>query len=53
MMDNTFKSLYEQDYQLWLDSTINQLKQGDFGNCGKEYIYSKRLEAGLFYHTKN
>ncbi|GBE74277.1 hypothetical protein myaer87_15040 [Microcystis aeruginosa NIES-87] len=30
MMNITISNLYDSDYQLWLESTINQLRQGDF-----------------------
>ena len=30
MMNITIPNLYDSDYQLWLESTINQLRQGDF-----------------------
>ncbi len=46
MMDNTLKSLYEQDYQLWLDSTINQLKQGDFDNLDLDLLIEEIEEMG-------
>jgi hypothetical protein len=29
-MNITIPNLYDSDYQLWLESTINQLRQGDF-----------------------
>ena len=29
-MNITISNLYDSDYQLWLESTINQLRQGDF-----------------------
>ncbi|NCR10462.1 MAG: DUF29 domain-containing protein [Microcystis aeruginosa LG13-11] len=29
-MNITMPNLYDSDYQLWLESTINQLRQGDF-----------------------
>jgi len=30
MIKVTIPNLYDSDYQLWLESTINQLRQGDF-----------------------
>ena len=30
MMNITISNLYDSDYQLWLESTINQLRRGDF-----------------------
>ncbi len=30
MMNITIPTLYDSDYQLWLENTINQLRQGDF-----------------------
>ena len=30
MMNMTISNLYDRDYQLWLENTINQLRQGDF-----------------------
>ena len=29
-MITTTSTLYDSDYQLWLENTINQLRQGDF-----------------------
>lgn len=29
---SSLQSLYEQDYQLWLESTIEQLRQGEFSS---------------------
>ncbi|NCQ71619.1 MAG: DUF29 domain-containing protein, partial [Microcystis aeruginosa W13-15] len=29
-MNITISNLYDSDYQLWLESTINQLRRGDF-----------------------
>ena len=30
MMNMTISNLYDRDYQLWLENTINQLRRGDF-----------------------
>ncbi len=30
MMNITIPNLYDSDYQLWLENTINQLRRGDF-----------------------
>ena len=30
MMNITIPTLYDSDYQLWLENTINQLRRGDF-----------------------
>ncbi len=29
-MNITIPNLYDSDYQLWLENTINQLRRGDF-----------------------
>ncbi len=34
MMNITISNLYDSDYQLWLESTINQLRRGDFQAVG-------------------
>ncbi|TRU77479.1 MAG: DUF29 domain-containing protein [Microcystis viridis Mv_BB_P_19951000_S69] len=39
MMNITMPNLYDSDYQLWLESTINQLRQGDFQAVDLKLIY--------------
>ena len=44
MMSN--QSLKEQDYQLWLDSTINHLKQGNFNKLDIDLLIEEIEEMG-------
>jgi hypothetical protein len=48
MMSNQFSlsSLYEQDYQLWLESTVNQLRQRNFDNLDIDLLIAEIEEMG-------
>ncbi|MBD2384206.1 DUF29 domain-containing protein [Cylindrospermum sp. FACHB-282] len=47
-MSNQFglSSLYRQDYELWLESTINQLRQHDFDNLDIDLLIEEIEEMG-------
>lgn len=40
------KSLYETDYQLWLDKTVAQLRSGDFSNLDLENLIEEIESLG-------
>jgi Domain of unknown function DUF29 len=47
MMNNQgLQPLHEQDYQLWLDSTINNLKQRNFDNLDIDLLIEEIEEMG-------
>ena len=41
-----FPSLYEEDYQLWLESTINQLRQRNFEDLDIDLLIEEIEEMG-------
>lgn len=40
------KTLYDQDFQLWLDMTIHQLKERDFGALDLEHLIEELIDLG-------
>jgi hypothetical protein len=46
MSNQSLQPLYEQDYQLWLDSTINNLKQGNFDHLDIDLLIEEIEEMG-------
>ncbi len=44
MMNITISNLYDSDYQLWLESTINQLRRGDFQAVVATRLQSSSME---------
>ena len=46
MMNITISNLYDSDYQLWLESTINQLRQGDFQAVDWQNLLEELADLG-------
>ncbi len=46
MSNQSLQPLYEQDYQLWLDTTINNLKQRNFDNLDIDLLIEEIEEMG-------
>ncbi|HAO10141.1 MAG TPA: DUF29 domain-containing protein, partial [Planktothrix sp. UBA8407] len=40
------KHLYEKDFQLWLQQTIEQLEQGNFAAVDMEHLVEELTELG-------
>ncbi|PSF34595.1 DUF29 domain-containing protein [Aphanothece hegewaldii CCALA 016] len=40
------QTLYEQDYQLWIDKTIEQLKQREFVDLDFEHLIEELIDLG-------
>ncbi|MFN7198433.1 MAG: DUF29 domain-containing protein [bacterium] len=45
-MNITISNLYDSDYQLWLESTINQLRQGDFQSVDWPNLLEELADLG-------
>ena len=45
-MNITIPNLYNSDYQLWLESTINQLRQGDFQSVDWQNLLEELADLG-------
>ena len=45
-MNITMPNLYDSDYQLWLESTINQLRQGDFQAVDWQNLLEELADLG-------
>ncbi|GBE97412.1 hypothetical protein NIES298_16600 [Microcystis aeruginosa NIES-298] len=45
-MNITIPTLYDSDYQLWLENTINQLRQGDFKGVDWENLLEELADLG-------
>ncbi len=45
-MNITIPNLYDSDYQLWLESTINQLRQGDFQAVDWQNLLEELADLG-------
>lgn len=43
---SSIQSLYDQDYQLWLESTIEQLRQGEFSSVDWENLIEELETMG-------
>ena len=46
MIKVTIPNLYDSDYQLWLESTINQLRQGDFQAVDWQNLLEELADLG-------
>ncbi|WP_069473881.1 DUF29 domain-containing protein [Microcystis aeruginosa] len=46
MMNITIPTLYDSDYQLWLENTINQLRQGDFQGVDWQNLLEELADLG-------
>ncbi|TRV44448.1 MAG: DUF29 domain-containing protein [Microcystis panniformis Mp_MB_F_20051200_S9] len=46
MMNMTISNLYDRDYQLWLENTINQLRQGDFQAVDWQNLLEELADLG-------
>ncbi|NCS41584.1 MAG: DUF29 domain-containing protein [Microcystis aeruginosa BS13-10] len=46
MMNITISNLYDSDYQLWLESTINQLRRGDFQAVDWQNLLEELADLG-------
>jgi hypothetical protein len=46
MMNITIPTLYDSDYQLWLENTINQLRQGDFQGVDWQNLLEELEDLG-------
>jgi len=46
MMNITIPNLYDSDYQLWLENTINQLRQGDFQSVDWPNLLEELADLG-------
>jgi hypothetical protein len=46
MMNMTISNLYDRDYQLWLENTINQLRQGDFQGVDWQNLLEELADLG-------
>jgi Domain of unknown function DUF29 len=40
------KDLYQQDFQIWLNTTIEQLEKGDFASVDREHLIEELLNLG-------
>jgi hypothetical protein len=45
-MNITIPNLYDSDYQLWLESTINQLRRGDFQSVDWQNLLEELADLG-------
>ena len=45
-MNITILNLYDRDYQLWLEKTINQLRQGDFQAVDWQNVLEELADLG-------
>jgi hypothetical protein len=45
-MNITILNLYDRDYQLWLEKTINQLRQGDFQSVDWQNLLEELTDLG-------
>ncbi|CAO5061720.1 DUF29 domain-containing protein [Microcystis aeruginosa] len=45
-MNITIPNLYDSDYQLWLENTINQLRQGDFQAVDWQNLLEELADLG-------
>jgi len=45
-MNITIQNLYNSDYQLWLENTINQLRQGDFQSVDWPNLLEELADLG-------
>ncbi len=46
MMNITISNLYDSDYQLWLENTINQLRRGDFQSVDWQNLLEELADLG-------
>ncbi|TRU83075.1 MAG: DUF29 domain-containing protein [Microcystis viridis Mv_BB_P_19951000_S69D] len=46
MIKVTIPTLYDSDYQLWLENTINQLRQGDFQAVDWQNLLEELADLG-------
>ncbi|MFM6518330.1 MAG: DUF29 family protein, partial [Microcystis panniformis] len=46
MMNITILNLYDRDYQLWLENTINQLRRGDFQAVDWQNLLEELADLG-------
>ena len=46
MMNITIPNLYDSDYQLWLENTINQLRCGDFQAVDWQNLLEELADLG-------
>ncbi len=46
MMNITILNLYDSDYQLWLENTINQLRRGDFQSVDWQNLLEELADLG-------
>jgi len=46
MMNITIPNLYDSDYQLWLENTINQLRRGDFQAVDWQNLLEELADLG-------
>ncbi|MDB9430427.1 DUF29 domain-containing protein [Microcystis aeruginosa CS-555/01A07] len=46
MMNITIPTLYDSDYQLWLENTINQLRRGDFQSVDWQNLLEELADLG-------
>ena len=46
MMNITISNLYDSDYQLWVENTINQLRQGDFQGVDWQNLLEELEDLG-------
>ncbi|MFM6633422.1 MAG: DUF29 family protein, partial [Microcystis panniformis] len=46
MMNITISNLYDSDYQLWLENTINQLRRGDFQAVDWQNLLEELADLG-------
>jgi hypothetical protein len=46
MMNITISNLYDSDYQLWLENTINQLRRGDFQGVDWQNLLEELADLG-------
>ena len=45
-MNITISNLYDSDYQLWLENTINQLRRGDFQAVDWQNLLEELADLG-------
>ncbi|ARI84582.1 hypothetical protein C789_4438 [Microcystis aeruginosa FACHB-905 = DIANCHI905] len=45
-MNITISNLYDSDYQLWVENTINQLRQGDFQSVDWQNLLEELADLG-------
>jgi hypothetical protein len=46
MMNITISNLYDSDYQLWVENTINQLRRGDFQSVDWQNLLEELADLG-------